>query len=65
VKRLQTNKEMLARVMMLKDADKYKRMFISPDIKRRQQDMNREMRRQLKAIRYGGTRRYALRMARW
>jgi hypothetical protein len=35
---------------MLKEVDKFKRVFISPDMTRKQQERDRELRRQLKSI---------------
>jgi hypothetical protein len=45
---LEGKKEVLATAKWLKEAEKYKKMFISPDSTRNQQEKDRELRRQLK-----------------
>ena len=54
LKRLDAKKEILARAKMLKEVEKFKRVFICPDLTRKQQERDRELRRQLKAIRDAG-----------
>ena len=54
VKTLDGRKEILARAKNLKDNDKFKRMFISPDLTRKQQEADRDLRNNLKRIREEG-----------
>lgn len=51
LKRMEARTELLSRAKKVKDVEKYKRMFISPDLMRKQQDRDRELRWQLKLIR--------------
>jgi hypothetical protein len=39
---------------LLKEVEKFKKMFISPDLTRKQQEKDKELRRQLKLIRETG-----------
>jgi hypothetical protein len=50
LKRLEGKKEVLATAKLLKEVEKYKIMFISPDSTRNQQEKDRKLRRQLKFI---------------
>jgi hypothetical protein len=50
LKRLEGKKEILARAKLLKEVEKFKKMFISPDLTRKQQEKDKELRRQLKLI---------------
>lgn len=54
IKNMDGRKEILSRAKNLKDTEEFKRMFISPDLTRRQQEADRELRQQLKRIREGG-----------
>jgi hypothetical protein len=54
LKRLEGKKEILARAKLLKEVEKFKKMFISPDLTRKQQEKDKELRRQLKLIRETG-----------
>lgn len=54
IKTLDGKKEILARAKQLKENDKFKRMFISPDLTRKQQEMDKELRNQLKKFREEG-----------
>jgi hypothetical protein len=54
LKRLERKKEILARAKLLKEVEKFKKMFISPDLTRKQQEKDKELRRQLKLIRETG-----------
>lgn len=47
-------KEILARAKNLKESEDYKRMFITPDLTRKQQEADKELRMKLKEIREGG-----------
>jgi len=47
-------KEILSRAKQLKDHDKFKRMFISPDMTRKQQERDHNLRYHLKQIRESG-----------
>jgi len=53
-KSIDSKKEILSRAKSLKENDKFKRMFISPDLTRRQQALDKELRMQLKTFRYEG-----------
>ena len=48
MKSTDSKNEMLSRAKNLKDNDKSKRMFISPDLTRKQQALDKELRMQLK-----------------
>jgi hypothetical protein len=54
LKRLEGKKEILARAKLLKEVEKFKKMFISADLTRKQQEKDKELRRQLKLIRETG-----------
>jgi hypothetical protein len=54
LKRLEGKKEILARAKLLKEVEKFKKMFISPDLTRKQQEKDKELRSQLKLIRETG-----------
>jgi hypothetical protein len=54
LKRLEGKKEILATAKLLKEVEKFKKMFISPDLTRKQQEKDKELRRQLKLIRETG-----------
>lgn len=47
-------KEILSRAKQLKDYEEYKRIFISPDLTRKQQEKDKELRQNLKRIRESG-----------
>ena len=49
-----SKKEILARAKNLKDNDKFKRLFITPDLTRKQQIADKELRMKLKEIRDSG-----------
>jgi hypothetical protein len=51
---LRTRLEILARARLLKEVEKFKKMFISPDLTRKQQEKDKELIRQLKLIRETG-----------
>jgi hypothetical protein len=50
LQRLEGNKEILATATLLKEVEKFRKTFISPDLTKMHQDQDREMRRQLKLI---------------
>jgi hypothetical protein len=54
LKQLEGKKEILARAKLLKKGEKFKKMFISPDLTRKQQEKDKELRRKLKLIRETG-----------
>ncbi|MGE5821222.1 MAG: hypothetical protein ACM31M_01390, partial [Nitrososphaerota archaeon] len=54
VKSLDGKKEILSRAKDLKEVEKYKRMFISPDLTRKQQRVDKELRTELKKFREQG-----------
>ena len=54
LKKLDSKKEILSRAKQLKMNESFKRMFISPDLTRRQQEFDRDLRVQLKRIREEG-----------
>jgi hypothetical protein len=54
LKREEAKKEILARAKQLKDIEKYKKMFVSPDLTRKQQDRDRELRTHLKTLQEAG-----------
>ena len=54
LKFIDSKKEMLCRAKNLKDNDKFKRMFISPDLTRKQQALDKELRMQLNKFRDEG-----------
>lgn len=54
IKTIEGRKEILSRAKMLKDCSEYKGIFIAPDLTRKQQALDRELRGQLKTIRDGG-----------
>jgi len=54
LKSIDRKKKILSRAKSLKDNDKFKRMFISPDLTRRQQALDKELRMQLKKFRDKG-----------
>ena len=47
-------KQILSRAKDLKDVEKFKRMFITPDLTRKQQTVDKELRTELKKIRKQG-----------
>jgi len=54
LKSFESRKEILTRAKQLKDIEKFKRMFITPDLTRKQQEIDRELRSQLRRIREEG-----------
>ena len=54
IKSLDGKKEILSRAKDLKNVDTFKRMFISPDLTRRQQKVDKELRTELKKFREQG-----------
>ena len=54
VKSLDGKKEILSRAKDLKNVEKFKRMFISPDLTRKQQKVDKELRTELKKFREQG-----------
>ena len=54
IKSLDGKREILARAKHLKEHDKFKRMFISPDLTRKQQEVDKTLRVELKRLREGG-----------
>ena len=54
LKSVDSKKEILARAKQLKECEKFKRIFISPDLTRKQQEVNKELRIQLKRTREAG-----------
>ena len=54
VKSLDGKKEILSRAKDLKNAENFKRMFISPDLTRKQQKVDKELRTELKKFREQG-----------
>ena len=54
IKTLDGKREILSRAKELKDNEKFKRMYISPDLTRRQQEVDKDLRMQLKMIREEG-----------
>lgn len=54
LKSIDSKKEILSRAKSLKDSEKFKRMFISPDLTRKQQAYDKELRTQLKKFRDDG-----------
>ena len=54
LKSIDSKKEILSRAKSLKDEEKFKRMFISPDLTRKQQALDKELRTQLKKFRDDG-----------
>ena len=54
VKSLDEKKEILSRAMDLKNVENFKRMFISPDLTRKQQKVDKELRTELKKFREQG-----------
>jgi hypothetical protein len=54
LKSFDSKKEILSRAKSLKEIDKFKRMFISPDLTRKQQDVDKQLRTELKRLREQG-----------
>ena len=54
LRRLDCRKEILIRAKTMKENEKFKRIFISPNLTRKQQDADRELKRQLKEFREKG-----------
>ena len=54
VKTMDGKKQILSRAKDLRDVEKFKRMFISPDLTRKQQTVDKELRTELKKIREQG-----------
>jgi hypothetical protein len=53
-KGLDSRKEILARAKNLKEIDTYSKVFITPDLTRKQQERDKELRSQLRRIRDEG-----------
>jgi hypothetical protein len=54
LKRAESRKEILIRAKYLRDTEAYSKVFITPDLTRKQQDFDKELRNQLKRIKDGG-----------
>lgn len=56
LKTMEGRKEILTRAKNLRNIDRYKRLFITPDLTKKQQEMDKALRMKLKEIREGGDR---------
>jgi hypothetical protein len=54
LKRIESRKEILVRAKELKDTTAYKKVFVTPDLTRKQQEKDKELRDQLRRFRDGG-----------
>jgi hypothetical protein len=54
LKRLEGKKEVSTRAKMWKEVEKFKKMFLSPDLTRKQLEKDRKLRKELKLIRETG-----------